>query len=99
MTFKNLVTKDLQLVDLNQVQGAKEGDEIQTVFDESVSFHPEEVRSYLYMLKPVKPQFKIDNTKQHNLGSLHMTWKNYMGDHGYVQLDTFQNIQQPKNDE
>ena len=63
-----------------------------------MSFHPEEVRSYLFMLKPVKPQFKIDNTKQHTLGTLHMVWKNYMGDHGQMQLDTFHNIQQPKND-
>ena len=28
LNFKNLVTKDLQLIDLNKVQGAKEDDEI-----------------------------------------------------------------------
>ena len=59
------------------------------MFDDSVCFHPEEVRSYLYKLKPVKPQFKIDNSKQHVLGQLVINWKNYFGDSGQLNLETF----------
>ena len=66
LTFKSVVTKDLQLVDLNQIQKSseeqKDNQEIETVFDDSVCFHPEEVRSYLYMLKPFKAGHKIDNS-------------------------------------
>ena len=40
--FKNTATKDLQLLDLNQIQNPSEElkeNEIVTVFDESVCFH------------------------------------------------------------
>ena len=41
------------------------------------------------MLKPLKPGHKIDNSKQHILGHLYINWKNYMGDHGHLELEKF----------
>ena len=91
--FKNAATKDLTLIDLNQIQNPSEElkeSNIETVFDESVCFHPDEQRSYLYMLKPVIDK-KIVNSMEHVLGSIVITWKNYFGDHGQLELCTIKN--------
>ena len=90
--FKNAATKDLQVVDLNKIQKSNDKStdniELETVFDESVCFHPDEQRSYLFMLKTVKPSFKIVNHKSHMLGQIIIIWKNYFGDSGQLALET-----------
>ena len=80
----------LHTIDLNQaVRSADSSQEFveEGLFDESVCFHQDEVRHYLFLLKPIKPKFRIDNTMQHRLGSVNIKWRNYMGDFGELELE------------
>lgn len=65
--FINSVSKDLQLIDLNHSMASPDQEGL---FDSTVCFNTEETRQYLYLLKPVKPTFRIDNSMQHRLGSV-----------------------------
>lgn len=84
LTFQSNVPKDLELIELNSTvrqqasQDSLNGPE--GLFDDAVCFHQDEVRQYLFYLKPIRPKFRIDNSLQHRLGTVVVAWRNYMGD-------------------
>lgn len=49
-------------------------------------FSPGDIRSYLYLLKPSDENFKLDSTKDLNLGIVELTWRNYFGDSGQLEI-------------
>ena len=69
-------------IDMEEINGVQED----TLFSECVSFQPDEVRSYLFVLKPIKETFKIEDTQEHTLGRLIVHWRNYFGDYGTYEL-------------
>lgn len=92
--FINSVAKDLQLIDLNHSLASPDQDGL---FVDTVCFNTEETRQYLYLLKPVKQSFRIDNSIQHRLGAVQVTWRNYMGDLGQCELDHVKTAGTPQN--
>ena len=86
--FASSVSQLLELVDLNEViEANNNGQDAEGLFDDTVCFHQDEVRQYLYLLKPIKEHFRIDNSREHKLGVVNMTWRNYMGDQGMLELE------------
>ena len=51
-----------------------------SLFDKTVEFSYEEVRNYLFWLKPIDPNIKLNNNDSHMLGTLEISWKSYLGD-------------------
>ena len=45
------------------------------------------MRQYLFLLKPINSQFRINNAIQHRLGSVVASWRNYLGDKGSLELE------------
>lgn len=77
LEFRNKVSKDLMLIDLNSSIPYKnpdksaiaDGDSDSTaasthLFEDSVCFQQDEERSYLFQLKLIRENFKIDGTVQ-----------------------------------
>ena len=62
------------------------------LFDETTSFQPDEVRQYLFLLQPVSSKFRIDNSVEHRLGSVLISWRNYLGDVGALELDKVKSV-------
>lgn len=73
------------MLDLNQTNG-------QSLFELSPSFGPGDVRSYLYWLKPVDENFKLDTSKDLELGSLDLAWRSYFGDPGQLSIGPFKAV-------
>lgn len=67
--------KALKVQDLNFVDGC-------AIFDQTAVFLPHDIRNYIFWIKPVNENQKIDNTKEINLGKLDLKWRNLFGDPG-----------------
>ena len=59
-------------IDMEEINGVQED----TLFSECVSFQPEEVRSYLFVLKPINDSIKLEDTQEITLGRLVVHWRN-----------------------
>ena len=57
---------------------------------------PDDVRSYLFCLRPKDVNFKLDPYKDLNLGSLVIIWRNYFGDAGQLELSPINAKAKPK---
>lgn len=49
-------------------------------FNQSVVFSTDEIRSFIYILTPKDPNYKINKFQTEILGQLEIKWFNYMGD-------------------
>lgn len=70
------------MFDLNVAEG-------NSIFDQSVVMKANDVRQYVFWLKPVSEQQKVDNTQDMPLGNLEVQWRNYFGDAGSARYETW----------
>ena len=56
------------------------------LFEDTTVFSPEDIRYYLFWVKPKNDKDKIDSTRDINLGKLDIMWRNLYGDPGRIQI-------------
>ena len=66
----------------------------ENVYNKSVVFHPDEIRSFIFILVPkLNPDngqpYKINKFKSDTLGNLQIKWFNSMGDPGICTVGPF----------
>lgn len=71
-----------------------------SLFKNTVVFHPEDTRSYLFSIEPKDTRFKVDKYESYGLGQLELRWQNYFGDPGLLKIGPFKSVadQRPRND-
>ena len=80
LKFRNANSQILKVIDLTQTNEMPETNKAVSLFDKTVEFTYEEVRNYLFWLKPLDPNIKLNNNDSHVLGALEISWKSYLGD-------------------
>lgn len=58
----------------------------QSIFESSAAFINSATRDYLFQIKPVNESVMIDITKELQLGSLEINWRNYFGEKGSLKI-------------
>ena len=73
----------------DQTKLLKSEEETKSIFQDTICFHPEDIRAYMYLIRPVDENYKLDNTVSHELGYISIYWKNYFGDPGVLKIGPF----------
>ena len=82
--FKCWRPEEFDLVDLNEKADG------QAILERSIVFNPEEIRSFIFILKPKDPKIlQINKFKSEQLGQLEINWYNYLGDPGILKVGPF----------
>jgi hypothetical protein len=95
--YQNNFPEQLKVQDLNVVIPKKKSESAEkkveeSLFSESVVFSQGDMRSYMYLISSIDEKYKLDNTKEHELGFFQIYWRNYLGDYGVLTLGPFRSM-------
>jgi hypothetical protein len=91
VTFENNFPEHLRSIDLNVVvpKGSKEEAKQPSLFTDSVVFQQHDARSYMFLIKTIDENYKLETAVSHELGCVSINWRNYFGDPGIFRLGPF----------
>lgn len=49
----------------------------------------------MYLIKTIDPNYKLDNSKSHELGFIAILWRNYFGDQGILKVGPYRSSKVP----
>ena len=76
-----VIPKTAKPVEEKKRPDQKTVEEVKTsLFTDSSVFQQLDIRSYMYLIKTIDPNYKLDNSKSHELGFITILWRNYFGD-------------------
>ncbi len=63
--------------------------ELDDLVESTVVLKPGDVRSLLFLVKPINDAYKIKNTSDIELGSFELRWRNYFGAVGVLKFENW----------